>query len=245
MEYPKTFKQLVTDSDCPDFIGWGNPNAKILLLHNDPVINISKKPTSRRYTPEITNNKRDWENNIANNTGFDEIFDNYSTTRLCGNPLYPYCWQKYQLKRQKSGISSDEYTNLYCFISNVCEKSARYYRLVNPLEAHKTYVCNRQKFLLKDFFKQFPVIIISPHLDICRYPNNYDEYIHDTFEVERVEKIDVRRCWDYLWVKDIYQNNNKLLISGNYLIDCELTVIANHIHIYQEEKGIDLMPDSF
>lgn len=70
MEYPETFKQLVADSDCPDFIGWGNPNAKILLLHNDPVINISKRPTSRRYTPEITNNKRDWENNIANNTGF-------------------------------------------------------------------------------------------------------------------------------------------------------------------------------
>ena len=187
MEYPETFKQLVADSDCPDFIGWGNPNAKILLLHNDPVINISKKPTSRRYTPEITNNKRDWENNIANNTGFDEVFDNYSTTRLCGNPLYPYCWQKYQLKRQKSGISSDEYTNLkcyqsqklineifhkdsdrnanldfykYCFISNVSEKSARYYRLANPLEAHKTYVCNRQKFLLKDFFKQFPIIIM-------------------------------------------------------------------------------------
>lgn len=272
MEYPKTFKQIVADSDCPDFIGWGNPNAKILLLHNDPVINISKKPTSRRYTPEITNNKRDWENNIANNTGFDEIFDNYSTTRLCGNPLYPYCWQKYQLKRQKSGISSDEYTNLkcyqsqklineifhkdsdrnanldfykYCFISNVSEKSARYYRLANPLEAHKTYVCNRQKFLLKDFFKQFPVIIISPYLAIYRYPNNYDKYIHDTFGVERVEKIDVRRCWDYLWVKDVYQNNNKLLISEYYYSDFDLTVIARHIHTFQEEKGIDLMPDSF
>ena len=88
-------------------------------------------------------------------------------------------------------------------------------------------------------------IIISPHLDIYRYPNNYDEYIHDTFGVERVEKIDVRRCWDYLWVKDVYQNNNKLLISENYYIDSDLTVIARHIHTFQEEKGIDLMPDSF
>lgn len=107
MNYPECFERLVLDGsspkqghchDSPDLVGWGNPNAKILLLGKEPAIDMNTDSGRNQYSTEVASNRCDWRTNIENRTGFDELFDKYSDKRIYGNPLYPHCWQKSRIR---------------------------------------------------------------------------------------------------------------------------------------------------
>ena len=96
MIYPEEFTRLISSADTPDFIGWGNPNAKILLLSKEPAINLEKEEGRYQYEIEVKRNREDWKENVARQTDFDDVVE-FRQWGIYGNPLYPHCWQKYRI----------------------------------------------------------------------------------------------------------------------------------------------------
>ena len=82
MEYSKEFKNLL-NVDLPDgYIGHGNPNAKILILGQEPALHKD----SEQYSLEIANNKHQWQILVENGSGYESI--NPAVISF-GSPLWP------------------------------------------------------------------------------------------------------------------------------------------------------------
>ena len=110
MKYSKEFKALM-DSTTEDYIGHGNPNAKILFIGQEGASDpeASKEEDGRNdYLRSIKANHEDWRHNIQEGIGYDNLPECCTPDTLKNyNPLYPYKGQKFQVR---SG--SDEAGNL-------------------------------------------------------------------------------------------------------------------------------------
>ncbi len=223
MIYPKEFEQLIRSAETPDFIGWGNPNARILLLGKEPAKNLEDEQGKIEYEIEVADNKADWRRNIAQHKGFEEVIAERDHARIYGNPLCPHCWQKYRVKNRKKGSLPEgegtartwyQYQKLidmifgetskrddfldfhkYCFSTDMSAVAALNSSRTNP-EATRESIEERQRFFADDsFFKQFPIIIAA----VGHYPNIYasDAYLGEAFGVEWVpeKRIEEPRAW--------------------------------------------------
>lgn len=99
MTYNEDFKAVVKTGN---YIGTGNPNAKILIIGCECA--IGKDRDSKQYKDEIEGNALNWQKNInyANRGVRVEIADNRSDI----NPLYPFKGQIqkwYREKKDKNG----------------------------------------------------------------------------------------------------------------------------------------------
>lgn len=114
MEYPKDFINLLASKKEECLIGWGNPNAKILVIGKESAIpkddNIDGK---RQYELEILQNHMLWDNNIRERTSqedivpfqFDESGDHImNASNITYNPLYPYKGQEFAVRQKRKGI---------------------------------------------------------------------------------------------------------------------------------------------
>ena len=97
MIYPDNFKNLVKrlineDDTNLNYIGNGNPEAKILIIAKESAINLNEKTLQNRkkseeqYIEGHKRNKERWFGNIKNNVQLDDDLDRF-------NPLFPYRWQ--------------------------------------------------------------------------------------------------------------------------------------------------------
>lgn len=92
MKYPKEFKAII-DSTTENYIGHGNPNAKILFIGQEPAIDCKNNGT--QYKLEIADNAEQWRNIIANGIGYDSI----DPSKIeYGSPLHPWANQKFQVR---------------------------------------------------------------------------------------------------------------------------------------------------
>lgn len=110
MKYSKEFNALI-GSTTENYIGHGNPNAKILFLGQEGASNpeASLEEDGRNdYLRSIKGNREDWSRNIHEGIGYDNLPECCTPSTLKSyNPLYPYKGQKFQVR---SG--SDEAGNL-------------------------------------------------------------------------------------------------------------------------------------
>lgn len=107
MEYPKEFVNLLAEKKEECLIGWGNPNAKILVVGKESAIhNIEGK---KQYELEILQNHIQWNINIKEKTSqedivpfqFDESGDHIlNAGDISYNPLYPYKGQEFNVRRE-------------------------------------------------------------------------------------------------------------------------------------------------
>jgi len=107
MEYPKEFVNLLAEKQEECLIGWGNPNAKILVVGKESAIhNIEGK---KQYELEILQNHIQWNINIKEKTSqedivpfqFDESGDHIlNAGDITYNPLYPYKGQEFNVRRE-------------------------------------------------------------------------------------------------------------------------------------------------
>lgn len=100
MEYSEDFKNMV-NAHQGKFIGYGNPNAKILI--------IVPKMDDERLDAYNANNSEQWLANIENQTDFDDVEDFFVDGKQIGtestfNPLYPFKGQRDILRKSKDGI---------------------------------------------------------------------------------------------------------------------------------------------
>ena len=100
MEYSEDFKNMVK-AHLGKFIGYGNPNAKILI--------IVPKMDDERLDAYNANNSEQWLANIENQTDFDDMEDFFVDGKQVGNestfnPLYPFKGQRDILRKSKDGI---------------------------------------------------------------------------------------------------------------------------------------------
>lgn len=210
MNYPDSFKTLVFDDKCPDFIGWGNPNANILLLGKEPAIDMDTEHGKLQYKTEVTRNKQDWQNNIINQNGFKEIFDKHSHEQLYGNPLWPHCWQKYRVKKRKGGILPPgdgtsrtwyQYQKLidmiigresvrnsildfhkYCFSTDLSD----YAKLNSRRYSKETdlSVLSRSEMFHQDFFSHFKIVIAA--IGNYRHRLDWNKFVDEHFSANHL-----------------------------------------------------------
>ena len=237
MEYSKEFIELLSSSK-DKLVGWGNPNAKILIVGKESAIPKAKKG-DYQYAREIVNNHEDWNNNVYRHLSQNDvkpiifregsdIIDNIEDY----NPLYPYKGQRFQIHRgnkSKEGTSKTWYQyqklwNLisgkpskfidfheHCFSTELSVATAKYSSLVDK-DLRKTSIAQRQVILSLPFFQAFPIVI----LPVGHYPNTHNIDLETIFKVKWDGST---KPVDKFWynVHHSITNSPKLLIHTNQL----------------------------
>lgn len=204
MNVPKSFVDLVySNSAGENYIGMGNPNARILIIGrepahdvNNPNPNISEKAKKEQERDQALN-KRNWKNSIETKPLQGVEID--GRLQIC-DPRRPFPNQKClkQDKKKDNGGTSQtwikyqklvdlilgrEYERGYmlrpvdfhdfCFHTDISSASAKSQPTTNK-EAKKLSVEKRSEELFgKDFFKQFPIIIFAIGKDLGDGKNQY------------------------------------------------------------------------
>lgn len=113
MEYPKEFVNLLAENKEECLIGWGNPNAKILVIGKESAIPQDENEGKRQYELEILQNHILWDENIRRKTCQEDIvpfqFDEsgnhiVNAGDITYNPLYPYKGQEFVVRHNRKGI---------------------------------------------------------------------------------------------------------------------------------------------
>lgn len=238
MYYPESFKQLVFNDNNPDFIGWGNPNSKILILGKEPAIDMSTEHGRFQYEIEVAHNKQDWYDNIIHQTDYDDVSTVSLSPRDYGNPLFPYFRQKYKVEKRKCGIlpkdgdgtsltwfksqkliymitgrtlikNGDLDFHKYCFSTDLSSKAALNNMQTNNKETVESIRERQKNLFISDFFKQFPIVIAA----IGTYRNlvDWNDYVSKTFAVDRLQSKTIRGV--NFTIHEHHNNVHRLVIT--------------------------------
>jgi hypothetical protein len=251
-KYPKSFIELVNEANDHNsllfgqYIGTGNPNAKIMILGKECAIDRNEKP--RQYENEILENAINWKNNIDNQVSIEiadenELWKTDINSQI--NPLYPYrgqyfkrdrnnnlgtnpTWYNYQkiliniLKNLNIPVSTDKankvFLHEYCFLSELNSETERYSKYVDSIKRKKS-IETRKVLFGETFFQQFPIIIVAAG----HYPREHDIDLEKAFGVKWNGIINnnkynnkLNRNW-YNIHRETTGCNPKLLIHTNQL----------------------------
>lgn len=108
MKYSEEFKALIGSTN-ENYIGHGNPNAKILFLGQEGASNPEaaiEEDSRNDYLRSIKANREDWNCNIQKSIGYNNLTESCTPDTLVNyNPLFPYKGQKFQVRSasEKSG----------------------------------------------------------------------------------------------------------------------------------------------
>lgn len=220
--YKESFKDLVNyaliksnnfynnpeNINCPNpyFIGFGNPNAKILILGKEKGFD---KSNLKQLEYESINNPREWYNYILNNIGSNK--NKFYDSENYINTFFPYLnnnksghtWSKYHtlLNNIYNSIPKAENEFLgYAFISEINFIPSKYSEIKRFDNSERLNMLNNK------FFKSFEIIILA-----C---GNYlkKEEIESIFSVNYSESILKKRENIH-----IYKNSNQILINTRQL----------------------------
>lgn len=116
MEYSNEFKDLLLKSE-ESLIGWGNPNASILIIGKESAIPKDNDSWGReQYEREIIKNHECWERNRIHCISQDDVLpiqfcDGNDIIRNIEvyNPLYPYKGQVNRVRRVFRDENGNEY----------------------------------------------------------------------------------------------------------------------------------------
>ena len=148
MEYSEDFVNMVK-AHQGKFIGYGNPNAKILI--------IVPKIEDERLTTYNGNNSEQWIANIEQQVDFDDVEEFFSEGKLVGdestfNPLYPFKGQCNELQKAKDGtiicndgtcLSWHRYQDLYSeFQWDVTDKIDFFKYIFSEKPNNQTHITN-------------------------------------------------------------------------------------------------------
>lgn len=161
VEYYKKEKDLIPN---PFYIGFGNPNADILIVGQEKAIDKKKKFVIKT---ESVKNPCQWKKIVDKNISdinylFYEEKENISSFK---NPLYPYAkkckgtWANYQKllnliypKLEKEPIENSFFTK--SFITEINHHPS-------PTQLGNKRDPQREEFLHNDYYKNFKVIILA------------------------------------------------------------------------------------
>lgn len=250
--YPDSFIELVHKTNDNNsllygqYIGTGNPNARILILGKECAIDKNNKP--QQYENEIVANAKNWNKNIDNNVSIenadkDELWKKNINSQI--NPLYPYrgqyfkrnknnnlgtnpTWYNYQkiliniLTDLNITVPIDKankvFLHEYCFLSELNSETDRYSKYVDSNKRKKS-IDSRKVLFGENFFQQFPIVIVAAG----HYPHEHDINLEKIFGV-KWNGITINNkynsCLNRNWYnihRETAGRNPKLLIHTNQL----------------------------
>ena len=256
MAYSKSFTNLINrikDSRNEDlnFVGLGNPDAKILFISKECAIDRSDTRGKLFYEAEQTLNAKYWDRDIND-------IDSYNLPEWF-NPSKPYegavcvkairdedgsicnngttgtwiCYQKITDGFFGNVFSENNNVDFYkdSFITELSCVENKYGSYSN---ATKTSINDRcYELLSDDFYRSFPIVIMN-----CgRYVKDYDINICKVFN----QKYKTTRKYDDGWMR-IYENDGRILLLTPFLASCPdsyLDRIVRTLRRFVEKQKLD------
>jgi len=231
MRYRKSFNEYVKyveKFDSSEYVGTGNPNAKILIINKE----LAPCDNADQLTRELKNNNSDWKENSNKSLGYEDVctYDAEDSINTY-NPLYPYngkilksersghTWRKLQIlsdmihnKNAKRADDKFDFHNNF-FLTEMSSSPAN-----RDAKSDKRCITARKEMILDfDFFDEFKVIIIAGLGCIGLEKKNGEptSEIEDIFDVTyrgMEEPVKDQRYWIHT-----SQDNRRLVIQARQL----------------------------
>lgn len=235
MNLPQTFVDLVYSADNhQNYIGMGNPNARILIIGREPNHNLNTDAGKRNYAQDQDLNRKNWKN----------LIENVPIIGPC-NPRRPFpnqkcltdnghndgtatTWVWYQklvdliLGREDERAYSLRPLDFhdYCFHTDLSSAASPGLASTNK-SAKRISVAERSEQLFSHpFFKQFPIIILGIGTDVA--PNGYInlEWCQEVLGFPTMEVVNIQQK-PMIWLNGDTTNGRILihtycLSQGNY-----------------------------
>lgn len=249
---PKFYEAIELAKSKRLFLGFGNPDAQILILGKEAAIDKEKNP--RHYEVEITNNVHDWEINFNTNKQFDEIESWFiNNGKSTYNPLYPYKGQKNTIEsRNKEGkivrgefgtsktwynyqkisdtlFNGDKSSTTinfleHVFISELNQETGKYSHLVSK-DKREQSIANRVSLFETSFFKNFPITIVAVGHYVRDFNINLETIFGMTYDAEMSKIHSEGLKNEYINIHfDSLEQPTKLLIHTN-----QLSMVSNEL----------------
>lgn len=234
------FKELIRDNDKAEFIGYGNPDADILIIGKECAID-PEHDKDNIYELSITKNREQWlsiinETNKQNPDNIPSWFSECPREEKF-SPLFPFKGQLFtQRKRNENHGTNTTWYNYQKLIDRIRAIDSNHpdrtkndeidflkdcfiteFSGICSLYSKKSpevteSIKNRTTNLLNHpFFKSFPIIIIACGHYVRQYKDIID--LQKLFEVKWDERtIEVENNW-----YNLHKGNNKTLIHTNQL----------------------------
>lgn len=266
MEYSKEFKNLLNVGLPDGYIGHGNPNAKILILGQEPALHKD----SEQYSLEIANNKHQWQILVENGSGYESI--NPAVISF-GSPLWPWANQRFMVRSKtkdgkikgKEGTAKTWYNyqklvyrilnketmhggildfHKLSFHTDMSAEASKKHNEVEFSKAKESVRNRAEKLFSKPFFRKFPIVIAPVgHFPRDSYNDSYS-YFHRAFgvnycpnESEDWININVREDSEY---PQLLIHCKQIAYASNHYLD-RIAVIAS---TFVKEHGIQLIPEA-
>ena len=228
MDYSNEFKDLIARIEqTKDFIGYGNPNAKILIIGKEEALDIEdieKECDKEIYEITVKSNWELWKKNdlYASSITPDSIpvwKDSKDSKDF--NPLYPWkgddlpkgTWTNYQelINRLYPEADAGKMTTFhqYAFITEFNDLPSKKSKRKDPeVQQRITHRC--KNVLNHPFYKSFPIVIAA-----CgHYVKDYNINLEDIFNQKYIEpeSVKIKREWI-----NIHRKDNRILIHTRQL----------------------------
>lgn len=246
MKYKKEFKKIV---ELGAFIGYGNPNSKILIVGKEAATEVKEgvnEKLEKQNLKSLNINSSDWQKNIQNNVSQKDI-ENWSLEKGENNPLFAFkgtikkktsdTWKKYQklydiiFKGEINRNNELELDFQECFFTT--EMSEIPSKTTNDAQKKVDFSQKLQHrkntFFKSEFIQNFPVVVLA----CSNYIVNNDENreIDDIFKVKFVAEKGTDK--QKFWIHKSNTNKPKLVIHtrqlSNAVEDALLFEIAKEI----------------
>lgn len=246
MRYSDDFRNLLEYAPN-DYIGFGNPNAKILFVCQETNIDDEDPTYSGVFEKDIISNAQNWKSLIHLHD-----FPRYLVANCINSQktlALDVCQKLINAILNRKVENTDDYDfHKFSFLTHICNLT---YEAIGSIYDKNYDKCKqatllRSKILSSDFFRSFN-IVIAP---LGHFPRHFygDEYFDDLFGVEYLgnEGHNI-----YAWMNVSERLDNKhpmLLIHSEHLRkssvydDVFIAQIAQRIIEFAEEKGISLLP---
>lgn len=235
MNIPQSFKDLINSAEnCQNYIGMGNPNARILIIGREPNHNLADDSGLESYLQDQELNRSNLKNLIENNPIIGRCnprrpFPNQKCLRSDGNnDGTTSTWVWYQklvdliLGREFERAYSLRPLDFhdYCFHTDISSAASPGLASTNK-SAKLSSVKERSEQLFNHlFFKQFPIVILGIGTDVA--PNGYVnlEWCQDVLGFPTSEVVNIQEK-PMIWLNGD-KSNGRILIhtyclsQGNY-----------------------------
>lgn len=205
-ESEKMSNEAMSDGN-PYYMGFGNPNAKVLILGKEKGFDPSNR---KQFEYESINNPKEWKHYTDNKIELNKI-KFYGDENPYTNAFLPYLhknkgghtWTKYEniLKYLYPAItgSENDFFN-YVFMSEINYQPSKLSKI------NKFVHAERIKLLGHNFFKAFPATILG-----C---GDYlsSKQIESIFDVHYAEDLSKPRC-----KMIVYKGDNRILVQTRQL----------------------------
>ena len=242
MEYSNEFKDLIARIEqTKDFIGYGNPNAKILIIGKEEALDIEdiediekecdiEKEDKEIYEIAVKRNWEKWKELKDDSSITPDSIPIWKESRFF-SPLYPWkgatlptggnnTWRNYQ-KLINMLISEANRGNIttfhqYAFITEFNDLPSKKSKRKDPeVQQRITHRC--KNVLNHPFYKSFPIVIAA-----CgHYVKDYNIKLEELFDQKFIEMKPVDKGE---WI-NFHQKDNRILIHTRQLSWCSKKLI--------------------